>query len=623
MSYKSVVLSDNPLAYYPLDDLTTGDVPDFNDLISQFATYQEVLDFYPSYANMSGTTAFDYSGSNNHGNYTGAPETNILPVIPGNSMATKITNLLGVNYIIDKDYTGTSNAANFAKSDSSDADFSIECWVYPKITTSNVTPILADSSNNIGLFYEDGNIVFKLDTQSLSHTIVNPSRVLHIVGIYSGTSMLLYVDGQLVNSNVLKNFLFTNDEVNLKSGPTLDAADYFLINSSAVYRYALGGNSVASHYFEAQGVDPIEIVVPDTGEVFKAFDTTSPVEFRYSYPGNKPWDYFTTSDLYHNQSEDSLSILKESIGSSKTITIDDYITLPVASDMDSSKIEWNSTSGVTIYTSIDGTTYVECENGGVIPQYSLDSFSTTNHLYIRMVLGTTDSNKFIPKIYDLIIKFYSNQKVYFTNSSSYISTLEGVFGATSNQMSVGDSYSTILSRNNKNGIMLAEDSGFYVNTSSSVSTLEFFYTPASIANSGLVSTAVSGSYAASNYSWSSGTISSNNIEAIYVNGVDKTSETSVSNIFKAGQLHHVLIVFTSAVSDKIKINHSSVGSVKALYQNISLYPAQFTPNQASNHYDMYVYKNYTIVYDDNAPSLSIAENSANYYDNDWVLFQTS
>ena len=171
--------------------------------------------------------------------------------------------------------------------------------------------------------------------------------------------------------------------------------------------------------------------------------------------------------------------------------------------------------------------------------------------------------------------------------------------------------------------MVSEDSGFYVNTSSSISSMEFFYTPESIADSGLISTAVYGSYEDSNYSWASGTISSNNIEAIYVNGIDKTSETSVSNIFKPGNLHHVLVVFTAAVSDKIKINHSSGGSVKAVYQNISLYPSQFTTTQATNHYDMYVYKNYTIIQDDNTPSLSIAENSANYYDNDWVLFQTS
>lgn len=623
MSYKSTVLSDYPLAYYPLDDLTTGNVPDFNDLISQFATYQEVLDFYPSYANMSGTTAFDYSGSNNHGNYSGAPETNILPLVPGNSMATKITNTLSVDYIIDKDYTGTSNAVHFGRSDASDADFSIECWVYPKIITSNVTTLVGDSDTNIGIFYENGNVLFKLNTESLSYTLPDINKVLHLVCIYSGSSMNIYVDGIFVGSKPLTNFTFTNSDLNLKSGPTSDVGDYFLVNSVAVYRYGLGQDKILNHYNNSIGADPIEIVIPDNGEVFKAFDTTSPLEFRYSYPGNKSWDYFTTSDLYYNQTEDSLSILKTSSVTSKTITLDDYITLPLAASMDSSKIEWNATTGVSVLTSIDGITYTECENGGVIPGYSIDSFSTTRQLYIRIVLDTTDASKFIPKISDLIIKFYNNQKVYFTNSSSYVSTLEGVSGVSVYDMTVGEKYSTILTRSDKNGIKVSDNSGFYLNTSSSVGTIEFFYTPSAIDNSGLISTEVFGSYAAANYSWSSGVISDTNISAIYVNGVDKTSETSVSNIFKAGQLHHVLIVFTAAVSDKIKFNHSSGGSVSSIYQNISIYPSQFTLSKAISHYDMYVYKNYTTIQDDNSPSISIAENSANYYDNDWVLFQTS
>lgn len=623
MSYKSKVLSDYPLAYYPLDDLTTGDVPDFNDLISQFATYQEVLDFYPSYANMSGTTAFDYSGSNNHGNYSGAPETNILPLIPGNSMSTKITDILSVSYIIDKDYTGTSNSAHFGRSGSSDADFSLECWIYPHIAQTELIPILADPSNSVGVFYEKGNIVFKLNSNILSHTLVNLSKVVHVVAIYSGSSMMLYIDGVFVGSKILTNFTFNNATLSLQSGPTTNSADYILINSVAVYRYGLGPDKVLSHYIEAFGVDPIEIVASDSGHVFKAFDTTSPIEFKYSYPGNKSWDYFTNSDLYYNQSDNSLSILKTDSSVGKTITLDDYITLPIAATMDSSKIEWNATSGVSVLTSIDGTTYTECENGGVIPQYRLSSFSTTKHLYIRIVLDTTDASKFIPKIQDLIIKFYNNQKVYFTNSSDYVSTLEGASDVLFYNMSVGEKYSTVLFRNETNGIKVSEDSGFYLNTSSSVGTLEFFYTPSVIDNSGLISAASSGSYAAANYSWSSGIISKTNISAIYVNGVNRTSETNVSNIFKAGQLHHVLIVFTAAVSDKIKFNHSSSGGVPSIYQNISIYPSQFSLVDAIKHYNMYVYKNYTIVYDDSSPSVSIAENSANYYDNDWVLFQTS
>lgn len=623
MSYKQTVLSDNPIGYYPLDDLTTGNIPDYQDIIDNFPTYQDLLNYYPSYANMSGTTAYDYSGSNNHGQYSGAPETNILPIVPGNSMATKINNLIQIDYFINKDYTGTNNSANFGVSGSSDADFSLECWIYPHIAQTALIPVLGDPSNSVGVFYEKGNIVFKLNSNVLSHTLVNLSKVVHVVATYSGSSMILYVDGVFVGSKALTNFTFSNTSLSLQSGPTTNSADYILINSVAVYRYGIGLDKVLNHYNEAFGVDPVEIAIPDNGHIFKAFDTTSPVEFKYSYPGNKSWDYFTTSDLYYNQSDNSLSVLKTDSAVGKTITLDDYITLPLAANMDSSKIEWNATSGVSVLTSIDGTTYTECENGGVIQQYRLASFSTTKHLYIRVVLDTTDASKFIPKIQDLIIKFYNNQRVYFTNSSDYISTLEGASGVLFYDMSVGEKYSTVLFRNKTNGIKASEDSGFYLNTSSSAGTLEFFYTPSTIDNSGLISAASSGSYAAANYSWSSGTISKTNISAIYVNGVNKTSETSVSNIFKAGQLHHVLIVFTAAVSDKIKFNHSSSGGVPSTYQNISIYPSQFSLIDAVKHYNMYVYKNYTIVYDDNSPSVSIAENSANYYDNDWVLFQTS
>ena len=139
MSYKQIVLSDNPIGYYPLDDLTTGNIPDYQDIIDNFPTYQDLLNYYPSYANMSGTTAYDYSGSNNHGQYSGAPDTNILPVVPGNSMATKITNSIQIDYFINKDYTGTSNAANFGVSGSSDALSAVTVSVIGSYTSTLVS----------------------------------------------------------------------------------------------------------------------------------------------------------------------------------------------------------------------------------------------------------------------------------------------------------------------------------------------------------------------------------------------------------------------------------------------------------------------------------------------------
>jgi hypothetical protein len=164
MSYRSTVLSDYPLAYYPLDDLTTGEVGSWQDILDTFATYADLRDGipidYPSYANMSGTTAFDYSGSQNNGQYNGAPEIEILPIVLGNSMATKINNLEIVTFTIGNDYTGNTISANFATAYSSDNDFTLEAWVYPHITTSSEFPLFGDPTNSVGLFYKNGNIVF-------------------------------------------------------------------------------------------------------------------------------------------------------------------------------------------------------------------------------------------------------------------------------------------------------------------------------------------------------------------------------------------------------------------------------------------------------------------------------
>ena len=63
MSYKAAVLYDYPIAYYPLDDLTTVDLVDtFTAFLAQFSTYQDVLDNVSSYANIYGDIAYDHSG---------------------------------------------------------------------------------------------------------------------------------------------------------------------------------------------------------------------------------------------------------------------------------------------------------------------------------------------------------------------------------------------------------------------------------------------------------------------------------------------------------------------------------------------------------------------------------
>jgi hypothetical protein len=208
------------------------------------------------------------------------------------------------------------------------------------------------------------------------------------------------------------------------------------------------------------------------------------------------------------------------------------------------------------------------------------------------------------------MSFYNDQALFSSTSADYITGL--------NNIAISSKKYPILSRDARNGIRVLSGSGFYANTTEAISTIEFFYTPSALTNSALVST-VSGDGAASNYSWvTAGSISKTNIAAIYVNGVDKTSQTSISNVFTAGEIYHVVIVYTSAVSDAIKFNHSSAGAVSALYQNIALYPTAFNSTKVIEHYDLYMEKSAAIADDS---SITVTEDGPQYYSNDWVVIQ--
>ena len=108
MSYKASILYDQPIAYYPLDDATTTDIVNYTEILSEYNTYQEILDdpALSMYANIYGDIAYDHSGCENDGTYNGDPETGLLPIVAGNSRSTKITNSNSLTYTLTNDYTG-------------------------------------------------------------------------------------------------------------------------------------------------------------------------------------------------------------------------------------------------------------------------------------------------------------------------------------------------------------------------------------------------------------------------------------------------------------------------------------------------------------------------------------
>ena len=584
MSYQLKVIKDYPIGFWPLDE-------------------------------SSGTTAVDRSGCGNNGTYVGSPISDILPLISGGISGTKITNTSSITLPITKNYYGITTTAGGGTKYSSDNDFTVECWIYPSIVSSSATPILSDNSNNIGLYWENGDIVFKVSaTDSVRYPVTYSKRALHIVGVYSVYSISLYVDGRLTASkSLIDGFKFTNTTLSLAIGPTVDAGDSFVIDAPAIYRYSLSNASIQRHYGDGNFSAPaIQVVAPDEGILFSCTDASIRAQFQYSYPVNRQWTEFVDDNTYYNESAGYISFYKTDSVQSKTFILQDSFLIPSQIPFMSSKVEWRNDLGITVQSSLDGIDWQNCSNGQPLPQYTKDSFSTTGVVHIKITMSTTDASKYLPRLAYFAVSFYTNKDVYADNYGDTISS--------SGEYYLGSLNYPLLSRHYDNGIRTKVGTGFNLTTGGSVKSLEMFFTPSDLTANTLLDVASTGSYTASKYSWTSGgTITKTNILKIYVNGVDRTSQTNISNVFSANQLHHVILVLTQPCSGTLKFNYSGSGGPSCLYNNISIYAKELTASISATHYDLYVGRPSISVED---PSIVMTEKGITSYNNDWIVLQS-
>lgn len=577
MSYQLKVIKDQPVGFWALDEI-------------------------------SGTSASDSSGCGNSGTYSGGITNGLIPLIPGGLQGSLITNSKSISFPIVNNYYGSSSYASLADKNSLDNDCSFEVWFYPKFITTNETVIFGNSTDLVGLFYDSGDIVFKFGQYTARHTLSHISKSHYIVGTYSPSEIKLYVDGEIKSTTSITDPpSLSQSGLTLNAGPTLSASDSFVIDAPAVYRHALQISKIINHYSEIQPIPAQQVAFPDSGRIFEIQDDNISTAYSYSYPGNKPLNYLIADGLYYNTEEEYISIVKSDLGGAASVEVLDFISIPSGIEANSSKIEWSGSNGIAV--SINDQ---PCVNGGEIPNYSIDSFSSETGLNIKITISSSDVSKYIPRLYGLSITLYNDQSVFASNSADYINHLS------TESFTLGSKKYPILSRDSRNGIKTFSGCGFNLNTEELISTVEFFYTPSALSNSGLISS-VSGTGAASSYSWiTSGTVSKTNIAGIYVNGVNKTSQTSISNLFSAGEIYHVVIVYTSPISGVFKFNSSAAGSVAATYQNIALYPTAFDSTKVSEHYALYTQRSISVADDS---SMTMTENGTSVYNNDWLVIQ--
>jgi hypothetical protein len=579
MSYYYKVLKSHPIGFWELDDSTTE--------------------------------AIDLSGCGNNGTYTGSlpSETKIMPMVSGGLYSAKITSLSNIEFPIINNYYAQSSSNGFGTTDTADNDFTLECWILPKISSENLTPIFIDSANDLGIAWQNNNIIFVVGSETLEYTVPEHNKSIYVVCKYSVNLASIYLDGNLVVSKIISGNPFENTEVLLKSGPTQDSDDEFLIDNPAVYRYSLSEKQIKDHYLSNQNTTPIQIAYPDNGEIFNIYDNGMRTSFTHSYPKDKSWEYFLTEDITLDRLENYIQLSKTDLLETKEVILEDVVSMPSGILMDSSKIEWEGSAGISVYTSLDGASYEQCENGHPIPQYTYSDFSEQGFFYLKIIVSSTDSSKYLPKLYSLSINFYSEQIAYSKNGGSYIYKIDNL------DFSLGKEVYPILSMNNLNGLLVPNNSGFKVSLPYETNSIEFFYTPNSILKSLLVSATET------EISWAdNGSISKTNISKIYVNGEDKTAESNISDVLNSGYLNHIIIVFEEPISQEVVFNYKSTGSQKSLYQHITLYRDPIDQNKAISHYNLYTGRS---VYTSTASAISVTESSTDVYNNDWVVIQNS
>jgi len=593
MSYKNRVLNDFPNSFYLLDEVQSGSVNNYTDLLSQYATYQALKDSGKTYGQISGIDIYDYSGSLNNGTASFASTKEIMPLVTGSVRGTELLTSTIINY------APKGIATKYYK----DNSFSIEAWCALPGYSTSIT-IVGDTTNNVGIFYQNGNIIFKVGSNQVQSTVSN-SEVVYIVAIFQSNILSLYINGLLVDSLEINSYKFSNESVGFQSGPS---SGRFVIDCVAFYRYSLSATQILNHYYEGtQEVNISQIVSADNGYLFSMNTQSIRPKFIYSYPTSKTWSQVVSDGISISDDNSYIYIPETESPSAASFTFTDYFIVPNYLNINTSQIHWsNDVKGILVEASIDEINWQTCKNGNPLPYINKNDNQFSDVVYLRVTLSSADTTKYLPILRSLEIAFYTDKNFYSDNSGYYISS--------NYDYSLPKVNSKTLSYNKNNGLTMYNGHGFSLNSVPPVSCLELIFTPQYDQN-------VLFSGASKKYEWNNaGTVTKTGIASIYVNGIDRTSETNVWNFLVVDTPHHIVINLTSP-DTSIKFNQNQNDSKSGLghmYNNVALYETSLSSNRISNHYLLYTGNTVNQI---NDTSFSILESSLG--DDSTAFFITS
>ena len=586
MSYKYTVLKDNPLAFFLLDEVQSGETNLYSNLTSLYSTYQDLKDNGISYAAVSGLPIVDYSGNSMEGYAIYASDMEVLPIIGAGVRGTEINENVDLSL----------KALGIANSKSPDNPFAFEIWFSPDPSDLSEYLIIGDATNNIGLFYKNENVIFKCTNQEKVWSKVAKTKVMHIVGIFSKDKISLYINGYLASEKfITTGFKFTNAVMTPKIGPA-NTGKRFLVDSAAVYNYEIEDTKILAHYLAGyKETKYSQIVYSKNGVLFSLNSMFLKPAVSYRYPGSKSLDSIVSADAYYNPTYKRIEFAQTESVEEKTFVFEERLYVPNPENIVSSRICYGQdVQNILVEAKVPGQPWVVCKNNSTLPYYNKNENLSGPILDIRVTMTTLDSSFDLPYFDKLEIDLYSNKDFYSDNGGGKIYS--------DYDYSLGYYNYPVRMQNKYNGLTMQSGYGFSVDLPIQPRTVEMFFTPREGENILFSSTLAS-------LSWTnSGVITKNGISAIYVNGVNRTTSTNVSEFLLSGVSHHILIVL-SAGATNIKLNQNQSGSEYGgsnTYSNLAFYETPFTSPEALKNYKLYCSENSFTIQD---PGITFSESA--------------
>jgi hypothetical protein len=591
MSYKYTVLKDNPLSFFLLDEVRSGAAGVYSNLTSLFSTYADLRDNGISYAAVSGLPIKDYSGNAMEGYAIDASAMEVLPIVGAGIRGTEINENIDLSL----------KALGIATSKNPDSPFAFEIWFSPDISDSEEYLILGDATNKIGLFYNNENVIFKCTEQEKIFYKVTKNQVMHIVGTFSKDKISLYINGVLVSEKLITlGFKFINESLAIKIGPA-NTGKKFIVDSAAIYNYEIENTKILSHYMVGyKETKYSQIVYSKDGTLFSLNSVFIKPDVSYRYPGLKSLDSIVSEDAYYNPTYKRIEFAQTILPETKTFIFEERLYVPNPETIVSSRISYGQdVENILVEAKVPGQEWKACKNNSVLPYYNKNENLIGPILDIRVTMITLDSSFDLPYFDKLEIDLYSNKDFYSDSGGGKVYS--------DYDYSLGYYNYPVRMQNKYNGLSMISGHGFSVDLEIQPRTIEMFFTPIEGKNVLFSSNVAS-------FKWTNtGAITKNGISAIYVNGINRTASTNISEFLLSGVSHHILIVL-SAVATSIKFNQSQNGSEYGgsnTYSNLAFYETAFTASQALKNYNLYCSDNSFTVQD---PGINFSE-SANGQDN--------